>query len=80
MIVTNVKFLFYLISALKNLSFFRCRVLSDIVVVDYPNRPSRFELVYVLLSVKYQVRVLVKCFVGEVGMVDSVETLFYNAN
>ncbi len=50
--------------------------LVDITAVDYPDRPARFEVVYNLLSVKWNQRVRVKVSVEEDASVPSVTGLF----
>lgn len=55
------------------------KVLIDICGVDYPEREARFEVVYHLLSVKYNSRVRVKVAVDELTPVDSVVSIFSSA-
>ncbi len=52
------------------------KVLVDITAVDYPEREQRFDVVYHLLSVRWNRRVRVKCVVGENEAVPSVNQLF----
>jgi len=56
------------------------KVLVDIFAIDYPNREERFELVYCLLSTKYNSRVKVKTFVDEFTPVESIVGLYQGAN
>ena len=60
----------------------RCqfKVLTDICGVDYPEREQRFEVVYNLLSVKYNNRIRVKVNSGEEELVPTVTNLFAAAN
>ena len=44
--------------------------------VDYPERPERFEVVYNLLSVRYNSRIRVKVLVDEVTPVESVAHVY----
>ena len=53
--------------------------LMEIAGVDYPGRPERFEIVYMLLSVTKNHRVMVKCSTDEATPVPSVTTLWPNA-
>lgn len=53
--------------------------LMDIAGVDYPSRPERFDVVYVLLSVTRNLRVAVKVSTDEVTPVPTVTTLWQNA-
>lgn len=55
------------------------RQLVDITVVDYPSREQRFEVVYSLLSLKWNRRVRVKLWVDEDTPVPSVVSLFSSA-
>ncbi len=53
--------------------------LMDICGVDYPNRADRFEIVYNLLSLRYNNRIRVKTSVAEDCSVDSVADIFSTA-
>ncbi len=50
--------------------------LIDVTAVDYPERPERFEVVYQLLSMKYNARIRVKLATDENTPVDSLADLF----
>ncbi|KAH0590391.1 putative NADH-ubiquinone oxidoreductase 30.4 kDa subunit, mitochondrial [Termitomyces sp. J132] len=52
----------------------------DISGVDFPEREKRFEVVYHLLSVKYQGRIRVKTYAGEADHVPSACELFRGAD
>ncbi len=54
--------------------------LIDITAVDYPERPERFELVYQLLSLKYNQRLRLKLTTDEQTPVPSVVSVFSTAN
>ena len=53
--------------------------LMEIAGADYPDRPERFEIVYMLLSLTKNHRVMVKCSTDESNAVPSVTTLWPNA-
>lgn len=53
--------------------------LMEIAGVDYPSRPERFEVVYMLLSVTKNSRIMVKCTASEDTPVPTVTTLWPNA-
>jgi len=53
--------------------------LMEIAGVDYPDRPERFEVVYMLLSVTKNHRLLVKVSAAEQTPVPTVTTLWPNA-
>lgn len=66
------KVLFYL----RDHTYSKYEVLIDIVGVDYPSRKERFEINYLLLSVRYNARIIVKCNVDEVTSVDSITDIY----
>ncbi len=53
--------------------------LMEIAGADYPDRPERFEVVYMLLSLTKNHRVMVKCSTDENTPVPTVTTLWPNA-
>jgi NADH dehydrogenase (ubiquinone) Fe-S protein 3 len=56
------------------------KVLIDICGVDYPEKAARFEVVYHLLSVKYNSRIRVKSYVNDVQPIESAVHLYKSAN
>jgi len=52
----------------------------DVCGVDYPTKPFRFEVVYNLLSHRYNARIRVKTYCDEVTPVPSVTPLFFGAD
>lgn len=58
---------------------FAYQQLMEIAGVDYPSRPERFEVVYMLLSVTKNSRIMVKCTASEDTPVPTVTTLWPNA-
>ena len=53
--------------------------LMEIAGADYPDRPERFEVVYMLLSLTKNHRVIVKCSTDEATPVPTATTLWPNA-
>ena len=53
--------------------------LMEIAGVDYPGREERFEVVYMLLSVTKNSRIMVKCSASETTPVPTATTLWPNA-
>jgi len=53
--------------------------LMEIAGADYPSRPERFEVVYMLLSLTKNHRVMVKCSTDEATPVPTVTTLWPSA-
>lgn len=66
-------------SFLKNHSTAEYTQISDITAVDFPTRDQRFEVVYNLLSVRYNSRIRVKTYADEATPVPSVTGLFEGA-
>ena len=68
-----------LIFVLKSLKLHSCcqfSFLSSVSGVDYPQRERRFEVVYDLLSVKFNSRIIVKTFVDEITPLTSAVSVF----
>nr|QIC54989.1 NADH dehydrogenase subunit 9 [Cryptophyta sp. CCMP2293] len=68
------------ISFFKNDEDYLYKVLVDIFVVDYFESDNRFEIVYGLLSVKYNVRIKIKSRIDEFTSVASIVSLYPNGN
>ncbi|KAL4234090.1 NADH dehydrogenase Fe-S protein subunit 3 ndufs3 [Mactra antiquata] len=54
--------------------------LSDLTAIDVPTRPYRFELVYMLLSLRYNARIKVKTYTDELTPIDSITPVLPAAN
>lgn len=54
--------------------------LSDITAIDVPSRQYRFELVYNLLSLRYNSRIRVKTYTDELTPIDSIYSIFKAAD
>ena len=54
--------------------------LIDITAVDYPSNSLRFEIVYILLSMVLNKRVVVKTFLGESEGIESITTIHKSAD
>jgi NADH/F420H2 dehydrogenase subunit C len=68
------------IAFFKNDEDFLYKVLIDIFIVDYFESDNRFEIVYSLLSVKYNARIKLKSRIDEFTPVASIVSLYPNAN
>ena len=53
--------------------------LMEIAGADYPDRPERFEVVYMMLSLTKNHRIMIKCSTAETTSVPTVTTLWPNA-
>lgn len=65
---------------LKNHTLFQYKLLVSITAVDYQKKKLRFEIVYELLSIRYNNRIRIKTCVDELSTVKSCEPLFSAAN
>ena len=75
-IIVSNKGILTVLLFLKNHSHYQFKVLCDVTAVDYLNRTSRFEVVYNLISIRYNTRIRVKTFVNELTSIDSVSSIF----
>lgn len=79
-IYINSESLMPLIVFLSKSIFVKASNLLDIWAVDYPDRANRFEINYLLVSLKNQVRFIIKTSVSEYRYLPSVTALFPSAN
>lgn len=53
----------------------RFTMLTDLFAADFPNKPKRFEIVYNLLSLELNKRLIIKLHVGEDELVPSIHEI-----
>lgn len=75
-IFVDSKDLYFVLTVLNLHSNLQYKVLTSITGVDYPDRKKRFEIIYELLSVRYNSRVRVITLVNEVTPIKSVHSIF----
>jgi NADH:ubiquinone oxidoreductase subunit C len=63
----------------KNHFNYQFKVLTCVSGIDYPENLYRFQLVYELLSIKYNLRIRLKIFIDELTFMNSVENIFPGA-
>ena len=68
--------IFKVFNELKNNELFKFNQLIDITAVDYPSRKNRFEIIYILLSMKKNKRIILKTSIGEDENIDSITRIF----
>jgi NADH/F420H2 dehydrogenase subunit C len=61
---------------LKNHSNTQFKLLSDLVVVDYPQKTKRFEIIYNILSIRFNVRLKIKVNMNELQSVSSLVSIY----
>lgn len=65
---------------LKNHNHCQFKILSDIVAIDYINNKERFNIIYNLLSVRFNLRLQVKISINEIQTIDSIINIYKVAN
>lgn len=65
---------------MKNHFKYQYRMLTCISGVDYPNNTYRFQVVYEILSLRYNNRTRIKCFINELTPLTSIENIFLGAS
>lgn len=65
---------------LKDHTAAQYKAVMDVTAVDFPSRTNRFEVVYNMLSVRYNARIRVKTYASETSPVPSIARLFEGAN
>ena len=76
----NKEKLYLLIKNLKEHDKLKFNQLIDITTVDYPSRELRFDVVYILLSLSLNQRVIVKTPLNENDTLESITSLYKSAN
>ena len=79
-IIVKKENIFKTIKNLKEIQNFIFDQLIDITAVDYPSNSLRFEIVYILLSMVLNKRIVVKTFIGESEGVESITTIHKSAD
>tara|TARA_A100001388_G_C28545445_1_gene392265 strand:- start:60 stop:638 length:579 start_codon:yes stop_codon:yes gene_type:complete len=76
----NPKDLHKVIKGLKDHEKLRFCQLTDLTAVDRPDSLPRFKLIYILLSMDHNARIIVYTLISEKETVDSITSLFPCAN
>jgi len=72
--------IFFLIKFLKEHKQLLFDQITDITAVDYPSREKRFDLVYLLLSLRLNERILVRMSLNESENIQSISTIHHASN
>jgi NADH-quinone oxidoreductase subunit C len=78
-ISTKANNIYKLLEDLKKKENLNFEMLLDITAIDYPKRAKRFEIVYILLSLRNHLRIRVKIFINDNEIVPSVSKLYKSA-
>lgn len=79
-IKTPRQYMWHVIKFLSKHTNSQFDVLIDVCGVDYPDRKNRFEIIYSLLSLRYNVRLNISCFLNETDVMPSITSIFEGAN
>ena len=79
-IVNNKSDIVSIIKFLKDNEKLFFNQLIDITAIDYPSRELRFEIVYLLISLKLNQRILIKTSINENDNIESISSVHKNAN
>lgn len=72
----DLNFLLPFLKTLKESEELRFTILTDLFGSDFPERTKRFEVVYNLLSLKLNKRLIIKTYVSEQERIPSVMSIF----
>lgn len=75
-IMVRANIIYESLIVLKNHYNFQFKILTSISGVDLPRNLHRFQIVYELLSVKYNARLRVKTVINELIPVNSIEKIY----
>ena len=79
-ITINPKHLYKVVKNFKDNDKLKFSQLLELTAVDYPDRKSRFTLVYIFLSIEYNSRIIITTNIEEDETVESITSLFPSAN
>lgn len=79
-LVVKPKLLFDILLFLNNSILHQFKILTSISGVDYPMNKFRFNIVYELLSIRYNYRIRIKTFTHELLNLESCEKIYSAAN
>lgn len=79
-IITHSNYILTVMNILKKHAYYQYKLLSCISGVDLLLKNYRFSVVYDLLNVDTAARIRIKTFLDGFNSVESVQSIFYNAN
>ena len=79
-LVKNKNDLFAIIKFLRDSEKLLFNQLIDITAIDYPSRELRFDIVYLLLSLTLNQRILIKTSINEIENLESISSIHKSSN
>src|SRR6185503_2368388 len=80
MLVVDKDAVQHICNFLKNHTNAQYHTLIDIIVVDYPFKKKRFEIIYNLLSISRNTRLFLKCHLSSLDTIYSVTSIYSAAS
>ena len=71
---------YLIIKYLKEYDKLKFNQLIDITAIDFPSREFRFDIVYILLSLSLNQRIVIKTSLNEKDSIESITSLYKSAN
>ena len=78
--VENKSEIFSIIKFLKDNEKLLFDQLIDVTAIDYPSRKLRFDIIYLLLSMTLNQRILVKTSINEIDNIESITSIYKSSN
>ena len=69
-----------ILTFLKYHTLCQYKILSDLCALDFPEKKLRFNLIYNLISIHYNTRIIVKTSINEMTPLSSISSIFPGAN
>jgi NADH/F420H2 dehydrogenase subunit C len=69
-----------ILNFLKKHTNLQCHSLLDLSAVDYPERETRFEIIYVIISIIFNTRFLVKIYLELEQPIESIISIYNSAD
>jgi len=79
-LIKNKNDLFSIIKFLRDSEKLLFNQLIDITAIDFPSRELRFNIIYLLLSLTLNQRILIKTSINEKDNIESITSIHKNAN
>jgi len=79
-LIVKTKLINKVLLLFKNHFNYQFKMLTCISGIDFPEKMYRFIIVYDLLSLQFNVRIRIKCYVNELIPVESAEKIFNGAS
>jgi NADH-quinone oxidoreductase subunit C len=76
----NNNFLIFISLFLKLNNFLQYKILNDLIIIDYPNRKKRYQIIYYFLSIMNNTKFFLFIDIEETKVVPSLTTIYNSSN